>query len=373
VLQVGKATDVGGRAANEDGCLAMVFHSGGVSRGVIAVADGMGGMYQGAEASRIVIRHLRAALSGLPPSGDPTSALASAFESALQEMKSRGGPVAEFMGSTCTAAVADGDELHVSHIGDCRAYLIRDGAVHRLTTDHSAYADALRARRPGEDVPDPGMQSIVMRAIGPFGSATPDASRVPWETGDVLVICCDGVWQFVEEEFLRKAFAANCSVHAACSRIVEQAVREGTNDNATVAAVRVQRRWRNADRLTRPPKDRVWRKLRRPLLIAVAVLFVVVLLLLWLRSIWSSGEPEHSGAVVPPGHMVWCGVVDGVQPGHACREPACARPPVGGFARARRHDGGDLLSGPERWGACTAPCAGRSGWAWPSGVPPGPA
>jgi serine/threonine protein phosphatase PrpC len=254
-LTVAASSAAAGRSRNEDSCVSRVrVGRGGSDTGVVAVADGMGGMGQGDKASQLVADHLEEAFAR-ESTEDCGRLLLQAIEDTLAQMQEQASLDGRSMGTTCTAVAVDAEAIHLAHVGDCRGYLLRNGALHRLTSDHSAYEAHMRARSEGDDSPDPELRSILLRAIGPFPTAEADSRVMRWEFGDTVIICSDGVWQFVPEERILTSFAAE-QIQAACQEIVQAAIDAGTNDNASVAAIQVRRRRRLHEQAgTRPPGE----------------------------------------------------------------------------------------------------------------------
>jgi len=133
------------------------------------------------------------------------------------------------MGTTCTVAVVMGQTVHLSHIGDTRAYLLREGECVDSRMTISAYEVA---RRAGED-PDPELKSCLLRAIGPFDESTPDFASFEWAESDIIIVCCDGVWEFVSGGRLVQYVRGNVSMRHGCHTAVRKAIGKKTDDNAT--------------------------------------------------------------------------------------------------------------------------------------------
>ena len=214
--------------------------SSGQSGELFALADGMGGYAHGEIASRIALQAIwktffdanQAKITGALRKGIEAANLA--VLTAARELG-----VAR-MGSTLTAGVIEGSTLHIAHIGDARAYLVRGGEASLLTQDHSVVGDLLRMRvlRP-EQVRGHARRSVLTRAVGLNLFPQPDVFSLTLQAGDWLVLCTDGVWSVVQDdEFARLACAAP-SAAGLCRSLLDLALSRETDDNVSALAVRV--------------------------------------------------------------------------------------------------------------------------------------
>jgi serine/threonine protein phosphatase PrpC len=215
------------RGLNED----CVFCSYETSRGVFAVADGMGGHQHGeiasAEAVRILGETLRPeTLDG--DGGDDMNALFDAIDGSIQE-KATGG------GTTLVAATVVDGLLTVAHLGDSRGYLVRDGKLHRLTTDDSLVESLVTAGRitPAESRVHP-RRNVLLKALGPGRGDSPHILSMRFWVGDVLMLCSDGLHGVVDDDAIAREIAAAASVEEACDRLVKAAYAGGAPDNVSV-------------------------------------------------------------------------------------------------------------------------------------------
>jgi PPM family protein phosphatase len=226
-------TDTGRqRQANEDSYYAKAP--------LFAVADGMGGAQAGEVASRIAA----GAFERGPRNVDATAEgqLEEIAQKAnreihrlAQEDSSRAG-----MGTTLTAAMLRDDEVAFGHVGDSRAYLLRDGKLKRLTKDHSLVEELRRQGRLTEEQAEEHPQrSIITRALGPEPSVNVDTMTFPARDGDVFLLCSDGLTTMVSDEEIRSILVNSKKLRAAVNRLVEAANRGGGRDNITAVAFRV--------------------------------------------------------------------------------------------------------------------------------------
>lgn len=225
-LEIGAVTHVGRvRTANEDDYL-IAFPEEGRDGGFVAIADGMGGVAGGAQASRAAIRALGATLADAGPESDPGDRLRAAFDAASERVHAleSESPHLAGMGTTMTVLLFDGDRAFVGHVGDTRCSRIRSGTAEQLTEDH-----AMREPR-----------NLLTRAIGAGQRhETVDVLEVDVQPGDTFVLCTDGVWSVVEPSELAQDLRA-APLQRACERVLSRVWDREAPDNATLVAVRIQ-------------------------------------------------------------------------------------------------------------------------------------
>jgi serine/threonine protein phosphatase PrpC len=233
VAEQASKTDTGRqRHANEDSYFA---------RGpVFAVADGMGGAQAGEVASRI-------AAGAFEPGVDPDAAGEGQLEQIVQGANREIHDLAQRdssragMGTTLTAALLQGDEVSFAHVGDSRAYLLRDEELKRLTKDHSLVEELRRSGRLTEEQAEEHPQrSIITRALGPEPEVRVDTMTFPARPGDVFLLCSDGLTTMLGDDEIRSILAEARSLRSAVSRLVDAANKAGGRDNITAVAFRVE-------------------------------------------------------------------------------------------------------------------------------------
>jgi protein phosphatase len=206
---------------------------------VFVVADGMGGAQAGEVASRIAIETFE---RGLPGSGTPEARLAELVRDANQRIydRSRAEHGRAGMGTTLTAAyLADGD-LAIAHVGDSRAYLLRDGQLTRLTQDHSLVDELVRQGKLTEaQAAEHPQRSIITRALGPEPDVEIDTFSYPMRAGDILLLCSDGLTSMVSEDRVAEILRASPTLDEAADRLIDEANEAGGRDNITVVLSRL--------------------------------------------------------------------------------------------------------------------------------------
>ena len=233
-------SEKGHRPANEDACLVLTSGEiGGGVDGLYVVADGMGGRTSGAVASSTAVRVIRETfLSMVGRDDDPGAALAASFRAAndavFREAASR--PELNGMGTTCVAAAIKGDTVFCAHMGDSRAYLLRDGGLTRLTEDHSIVAEKVKiGEMTDEQARKSRFRNVITSAIGLEPGASPELGNAALRPDDVLLLCTDGLTTAVSDDEIADILLGTSEVREACDRLVATALRNGSSDNITVA------------------------------------------------------------------------------------------------------------------------------------------
>ena len=207
---------------------------------VFVVADGMGGAQAGEVASQIAVETFE---HGLPPDGAPEERLAVVVQQAnrkiyelSREQQERAG-----MGTTLTAAYLDDDHVAIAHVGDSRAYLLRDGVLTRLTQDHSLVEELRqRGKLTEEEALEHPQRSIITRALGPEPNVEVDTWSYPVHAGDVVMLCSDGLTSMIPEKQVEQILADASNLQVAADRLIESANEAGGRDNITVVLFRVE-------------------------------------------------------------------------------------------------------------------------------------
>jgi PPM family protein phosphatase len=212
---------------------------------VFAVADGLGGHQGGEVASATAVEPLaRLDGRGFADPGEAAEALATAIREANQAILDRaaGDPALYGMGTTVTAAAVAGDgQVQLAHVGDSRAYLLREGALDQLTTDHTVVGELVRRGRltPQQAAIHPE-RSILTRAVG-LDPRVPVDLPDPLElrSGDQLLLCSDGLTEAVDDGRITALLSAAPDGQTACRSLIDAANDAGGPDNITVVLVRV--------------------------------------------------------------------------------------------------------------------------------------
>jgi serine/threonine protein phosphatase PrpC len=202
---------------------------------LFAVADGMGGAKAGEVASALAAD----AVQEIGNDGESGEArVASLIEEANRRVFRRASEDREAsgMGTTMTVALVEGDEVAIGHVGDSRAYLIRDGRLEQLTDDHSLVAELVRSGKltPEEAETHP-QRSVITRALGTEADVDVDTFSVQAAPGDLFLLCSDGLTSMVDDETILDAVEQNrADLREAAKALVSAANRGGGEDNITV-------------------------------------------------------------------------------------------------------------------------------------------
>jgi protein phosphatase len=265
------ATDHGRRRAqNQDSVLCYTIASTRTPVGLYAVADGMGGQSAGEIASQIAIETVREDLGqyldrsvGLQPEDgadvvttrlveeDPfveqpkvsmVDALNGAIQRSNQRIRDHGmqNPESAGLGSTLTVAMITGDLALIGNIGDSRTYLVRDGEIRSLTQDHSLVGSLVRQGLITEnEIYSHPHRNLIYNALGTRTEANADIAMQRLQTGDVLILCSDGLWEMVRDEDIKGVVEKIEEPEVAASTLVDMANSNGGVDNISVVIVRV--------------------------------------------------------------------------------------------------------------------------------------
>ncbi len=257
-LRVASRSDVGqARQNNEDTCLTCTLTAAtGTRVHLLLVADGMGGEHAGEVASRLAsdtIQHtLTTALRQTLPDSDATwqellrMALVSANQRVYAEAQAH--PDQRGMGTTLTLAVVANERLYLAHVGDSRGYLLNatgvtdDGArLLQLTLDHTLVARLVDI---GQLTPDQASthpyRSMLYRALGTDPVVDVDTGSQPLESGDILLLCSDGLTIHVTDDELVDTALNYADPERICTQLIALANQRGGQDNISVIAAKVE-------------------------------------------------------------------------------------------------------------------------------------
>jgi len=278
-LHAAGRTDIGQqRDHNEDELYYQIFDTGDESRGLFIVADGMGGYQAGEIASQIAVSTIRDELADLFRShqsrptvrlGEQASPTESAAATGMQTQ-----PLSEVsvykdaedrvrdairrahaeiirygqehrhasgLGSTVTLALVLNGHAIIANVGDSRTYLFRGQNLKRITSDHSLVARLVDAGQiTEEEAYTHPNRNLIYRSLGAgHTSVDVDMFHEDLQAGDILLLCCDGLWEMVRSDELAQTLASEPDPDKACARLIELANEHGGEDNITAIVVRV--------------------------------------------------------------------------------------------------------------------------------------
>jgi PPM family protein phosphatase len=211
---------------------------------LFVVADGMGGAQAGEVASALAVEEFRQGLPS-PGAGHATteqrlaarvqSANRRIYETAQTEREQSG------MGTTLTAVFLDDTELAIAHVGDSRAYLLRDAELTRLTHDHSLVEELMRrGKLTPEQAAEHPQRSIITRALGIEPDVEVDTWTYPARAADVVLLCSDGLTSMIDEAQIAEVLRAESDLDRAGERLIAEANAAGGRDNITVVLFRLE-------------------------------------------------------------------------------------------------------------------------------------
>ena len=231
IEQTGR-TDVGRqRTANEDSLV--------VRPPMFAVADGMGGAKAGEVASALAVEAVKNAGDSNEPVEEQLAAIVRSanrriYDLAVADESRRG------MGTTLTLVKVHDGEVSIAHVGDSRAYRMRDSELSQLTRDHSLVAELERSGQiTAEAAEHHPQRSIITRALGPEPDVEVDTYTLGGRDGDLFLICSDGLTSMISDDEVTSILRSAASLDEAAEALVLAANQSGGKDNITVILFRL--------------------------------------------------------------------------------------------------------------------------------------
>lgn len=222
---------------NEDSVLAL--ESDGLA--LFVVADGVGGLASGAVASQTIVKALHDGFGELTPGAGAENLRAQLEGVNSAIFASHGGRAAEMSGSTIVLVLLDREVFLVAHVGDSRAYLLRDGVFRRLTEDHSLVAEQVRAGVISAEEAAVSLQRhVITRGLGVAPTVDIEfAEGEPYLPGDLFMLCSDGLSDVLSDSEI-EAYLARDQYESTIARdLVDAANHRGGPDNISVVLVRI--------------------------------------------------------------------------------------------------------------------------------------
>lgn len=230
-IETGVRTDVGRvREGNEDSYL--------MDEPLFGIADGMGGHAAGEVASSTAVAALSSGAAQVN-SEDPESLVAlikeanrAIFDKATKDDSLHG------MGTTCTLVLIDAHRAHLAHVGDSRAYLLRDGDLSRLSEDHTLVGRMVReGQLTEEEAAKHPQRSMITRSLGIDSDVRVDLRSFDVRDGDRIMLCSDGLTSMIDEGTIKRVLQQTKSPQAAADELVDLANEAGGDDNITVVVL----------------------------------------------------------------------------------------------------------------------------------------
>jgi protein phosphatase len=242
------ATDVGRKRVNNEDAFAIR-----PGDGLYVVADGMGGHSSGEVAAQLAVGTILGFFKDTTLGEESTwpyaydenlsfaaNKLVTAIATANDQIQAyaSGHPESRGMGTTVVAVLIADDKATLSHVGDSRAYLFRDGKLQLLTMDHSWVGEQIRHGylTEAEAVNHP-FRNVITKALGTREQAQADVTELKLLPGDRLLLCSDGLNSMITDEIIGAAMARNEDLEATCQHLIEKANEGGGDDNITVVLI----------------------------------------------------------------------------------------------------------------------------------------
>ena len=236
-IQAAASSDVGRHRRTNEDCFGF-----DMDRGLFVVCDGVGGANAGEVASRSAVDGVLNRFSAeLPDSNAVAPELQRSIQAANRLIfeAAQADPIYAGMATTIVAAHFDGARMWIAHVGDSRAYLLREECLHRLTDDDSKLSQMLRE---GQHIPPEEMahwDSVLTQAIGASDLVIPTITAVQVQLGDCFVLATDGICKAVHNADMLALLLSASSPEQACSLLTRAANERGGYDNATCIVVKI--------------------------------------------------------------------------------------------------------------------------------------
>lgn len=236
-MKIGYKSDVGKvRKNNEDSLLV------DERQGIFIVADGLGGHQGGGVASHMAVEIVGDFLKDKIPSCDKKEdfykLLMEAIFIANERIKLQAARDINLkgMGTTIVIALLHNDTLYISHVGDSRAYLIRQGNIKQLTEDHSVAVQMVKAGMiTAEEARTHHLKHMITQALGISEYLAPGFEMLNLEKGDYILLCTDGLTDMLtDQEILSSIIGCNGEPEKGCELLINEANKKGGKDNITV-------------------------------------------------------------------------------------------------------------------------------------------
>ncbi len=228
-FEIGQSSLIGPRTRNEDyvGLVTPVNEQLSVKGALIAVADGVSGNAGGGEASEMTVRTVSSDYYATPDTWEPLASLDKVLTAANRWLIAQANANRDMAGmaTTLSLLLLRGQRYYSAHVGDTRIYLLRDGVLKQLTTDHVW------------DRPD--MRHVLKRAVGLDQHLSVDFGEGALQVGDVFALMSDGVWDVLGEQNIHKALGLFDSPQMMCDHLTKTAIEKGGTDNTTAVAVKI--------------------------------------------------------------------------------------------------------------------------------------
>lgn len=226
------------RTMNQDYCFSSDTPIGKLPN-LYIVCDGMGGHKAGEYAARYTVERIVAAVSR-SRAEDPIRILKAAIHKAneILVVESKEYKEKQGMGTTVVAATIVGNKMYVANVGDSRLYVINE-TIEQITNDHSYVEEMIRIGKiKREDAREHEKKNVITRAVGAAEKVKVDFFEVELRENDTILLCSDGLSNMVTDEKIFQVVLASSQVEEICKSLVDEANKNGGQDNITVVVVK---------------------------------------------------------------------------------------------------------------------------------------
>ncbi|WP_270171984.1 Stp1/IreP family PP2C-type Ser/Thr phosphatase [Paenibacillus sp. SYP-B4298] len=234
-----KRSDIGRiRLVNEDQAWVSLYND---QLAIAIVADGMGGHQAGDVASQLAVQTFRESLPAEQldlAGGQVQELIAGAIHQANAVVYDVAAQNEQYhnMGTTVVAAVADGQQAVIAHIGDSRAYKVSEQSITQLTDDHTLVNELAKSGQiSAQEAANHPHRNVLIRALGTDAQVEVDVQTLEWAPGELLLLCSDGLSNMVsEQQMQRTLLGGEGNLEDKAQQLVELALQAGGDDNITV-------------------------------------------------------------------------------------------------------------------------------------------
>jgi len=230
------------RENNEDS-----FYAKNSKCGVFVVADGMGGHNAGEVASKMAIDIVSNYIdenignNNLKSISEINKVLDAAIEEANEKIYNESilNESMEGMGTTFTIAIIHNMKIFVGHVGDSRAYILKNDDINQITQDHTLVCELLKNGNITElEAKNHPKRNIITKALGTDRKINPDFKSYDLEEGDLIILCTDGLTNHIDNQEIKDIFMNYLDLNEACQLLINLANDRGGYDNITIVAIR---------------------------------------------------------------------------------------------------------------------------------------
>ncbi len=244
-MRIGAGTDQGkAREVNQDSFYISKFNDGSLDVGYCIVADGMGGHNAGEVASAFAVEFLKDYIDSRLKEYTAGSEIIDFLKEGVKEVnteilkKSAESESFAGMGTTVIVCIINGGTLYAAHVGDSRLYLIHNGIIDKITTDHSMVEELLNSGTiTREEAMKHPKKNIITRAVGGELTIKTDIFINSLVENDIILVCTDGLTNMIKEQEILKIIEEHYDLQFAVEELIRLANLRGGLDNITVIAI----------------------------------------------------------------------------------------------------------------------------------------